>query len=217
MRITKRLAGAVAVAFALSGIAVSTTGCDKLFKDDESEEDDDDDDNDDDKDKEETETVAPVDAGPVAESDDVESYPEMTKAGGTFRLLKRFYVYRAADESSKKLTGLAPGTLVDFKFFYRDWIRIDWPSGPGELSPGWIHLRKQELSVHTKKAEKPDAGVEVVPDAGVEVVPDAGKDDEKKDDEKKDDEKKDAGTVKKADKPKLIKPRLKFKLPTKKK
>ena len=205
MRITKRLAGAVAVAFALSGIAVSTTGCDKLFKDDESEEDDDDD-NDDDKDKEETETAAPVDAGPVAESDDVESYPEMTKAGGTFRLLKRFYVYRAADESSKKLTGLAPGTLVDFKFFYHDWIRIDWPSGPRQLSPGWIHLRKQELNILTKKAEKPDAGVEVVPDAG-------------KDDEKKDDETKDAGTVKvdKPDKPKLIKPRLKFKLPKKKK
>ena len=71
MRITKRLAGAVAVAFALSGFAVSTSGCDKLFKDDESEEDDDDDD-DDDKDKEATDTAVAVDAG-AGESDDVET------------------------------------------------------------------------------------------------------------------------------------------------
>jgi len=214
MRITKGLAGAVAVAFALSGIAISSSGCDKLFGSEESEEEDDDDDNDDDKDKEETAAPEPVDAGAV-ETDDVETYPEMTKAGGTYRLLKAFNVYRAADESSKKLTGLAPGTLVDFKHFYRDWIMIHWPSGPGELSPGWIHLRPAERHVNTKKEERPDAGVEVK-DAGTEEeTKDAGKEEEKKDagaEEKKDD-KKDAGAA--AKKP-GFKPKLRLKLPKKK-
>ncbi|MBW2453234.1 MAG: hypothetical protein JRI68_01935 [Deltaproteobacteria bacterium] len=208
MRITKGLAGAVAIAFALSGIAISSSGCDKLFGDEDTEEEDDDDDNDDDKDKDETAAPEPVDAG-VEESGDVETYPEMTKAGGTFRLLKSFQVYRAADESSTRLTGLAAGTLVDFKHFYRDWIMIHWPSGPGQLSPGWIHIRPAERHVVTKKAEKPDAGVEVVVDAGVEVK-DAGV--EVKDAGKEEDKKPDAGVA--AKKP-TIKPRLKFKLPKK--
>lgn len=214
MRITKGLAGAVAIAFGLSGIAISSSGCDKLFGDDETEEEDDDDndDNDDDKDKDETATPEPVDAG-VVESGDVETYPEMTKAGGTFRLLKSFQVYRAADESSKRLTGLAAGTLVDFKHFYRDWIMIDWPSGPGQLSPGWIHIRPAERHVLTKKEEKPDAGVEVVVDAGADEVKDAGVEEVKDAGAEEKGKTPDAG---KPTPPKLTrKPRLKLKIPLK--
>jgi hypothetical protein len=72
--------------------------------------------------------------------EDVETYPEMTKAGGTYRLLRPFNVYRAADETSTKKTSLVAGTLVDFKYFYKDWIMVDYPSAPQTLSPGWIHL-----------------------------------------------------------------------------
>ncbi len=92
---------------------------------------------------------------------------------------------------------------------------IDWPSGPGQLSPGWIHLRKQERHVHTKKTEKPDAGLPVPPDAGAEEPPDAGKDEDKKDEEK------DAGKPEKEKEKEKekgkIRPRFKFKLPVKKK
>jgi hypothetical protein len=181
MAITKRLLGVLTFVLAGALLGTTATGCDKLKGgDDETTEEEDDKDK-----KEETKEEEPApsattssSAGEVEEGE-VETYPEMTKAGGTFRLLRSFNVYQAADESSKKLSGLARNTLVDFKFFYKDWIMVEWPSGPAELSPGWMHLRSQDRARDTKaeeKKEEPDAGKPVeVPDAGVAVTPDAGK------------------------------------------
>jgi len=183
MTIRKSLVGAVAICIALGGMTVSATGCDKKEEETESEE------------TEEEETKAEPEPEETAAADDtgeVETYPEMTKAGGTFRLLRPFSVHQAADVNSKKLTGLARGTLVDFKNFHRDWIMIDWPSGPGELSPGWIQIKPAQRSTLTKKEERKeepkvkDAGAEEVKDAGAEDAKDAGAE-----------EVKDAGTPKK--------------------
>lgn len=178
MAIMKRPAGVLAVLFTFVSLGAPTVGCGLLKGGgDETE-----DDKKKDEKKEEPpppEPTASASASSEEDLGDVESYPEMTKAGGTFRLLRAFQVYQAADESSKRLTGLARNTLVDFKFFYKDWIMVNWPSGPGELSPGWIHIKPQDRGRDTKQEEKkeePDAGI--VPDAGIPdagtVVPDAG-------------------------------------------
>jgi hypothetical protein len=179
MTIRKSLVGTVAVCIALGGFGVSTAGCDKKEEETETEEET--------EEETEPETKAEEETKAADDTGDVETYPEMTKAGGTFRLLRSFSVHQAADANSKKLTGLAKGTLVDFKNFHRDWIMIDWPSGPGELSPGWIQIsskqrstltkrevRKKEPEVEVKDAGKPEVEVK---DAGKpeEEVKDAGK------------------------------------------
>jgi hypothetical protein len=160
----------LAAMIAATGVTVSVTGCNKE-KDTEE---------DDDKKKEkdeETEEEAEETKAEESEEGEVTTYPDMTPTGGTFRLLQSFSVYQAADLASKKLTGLAPGTLVNFKFNYRNFIMVDWPCGPGTLCPGWMHVRPSSPQI---KADKPiiiDAGTPVeVPDAGTPVVevPDAG-------------------------------------------
>lgn len=117
-----------------------------------------------------------TDAG-AAGSGEVASYPTQTPAGGTVRLLRSFQVYQAADPASKLLGGLAAGTLVDLKASFSNWMLIMWPSGVGQLSPGWIQLpniNDSSVTVVQRDAGVPvvDAGVPVV-DAGVPVV-DAG-------------------------------------------
>ena len=65
----------------------------------------------------------------------------------------------------------ASDPLSDFKFFHADWVMIDWPSGVGELSPGWIHLAaKQRSSLAKRERRKVDAGKPSVVDAGKPVV-----------------------------------------------
>ncbi len=149
MTITRSIAGILIIV--LAGLSLSLSGCDK--REDESEE------------TEaapdpapapEPEPAAATDTSSAAASDGddkVAEYPEMTKMGGTVKLLKSFNVHQAADLSSKKLTGLAANTLVDLKGNYKDWVLIHWPSGPGELSPGWIHIRP--TSRHVKRVVRP--------------------------------------------------------------
>ncbi len=150
----QRIVGILTVLFA--GISFCMSGCDKS------------------KDTEETEETAPEpapapepepepapadtsSAAPAAGDDEVTRYPEMTKMGGTRRLLKSVNVHQAADLDSKKLTGLARNTLVDLKGSYGSWVLVDWPSGPGTLSPGWIHIRptSHHLKTVVRKIEAP--------------------------------------------------------------
>ena len=102
---------------------------------------------------------------------EVASYPNMVPQGGTKRLLQNFTVYQSADPSSKVLTRLSTGTFINLKGSYGNWMLIEWPSGVGQLSPGWIELRSNDSRV--SDAEKlPDAGTPK-PDAGT-TTPDAG-------------------------------------------
>jgi len=87
----------------------------------------------------------PDDAHPLtddvepAPTGDVARYPDMIRISGTYVLNKTYHVYQAADLTSSKLTRLAPGILVNGLYHYGSWIMVDWPSGPGQLAPGWIH------------------------------------------------------------------------------
>lgn len=119
-----------------------------------------------------TDTPPPPPGGDPANpaTGEVASYPNMVPQGGTKRLLQNFTVYQAADPSSKVLTRLSTGTFINLKGSYGNWMLIDWPSGVGQLSPGWIELRSNDSRV--SDAEKvPDAGTKP-PDAG--ITPDAG-------------------------------------------
>lgn len=119
-------------------------------------------------------TTEVTDAG-AAGSGEVASYPTQIPFGGTVRLLRSFQVYQAADPASKQLGGLAAGTLVDLKASFSNWMLIMWPSGVGQLSPGWIQLpniNDSSVTVVQRDAGVADAAVAVV-DAAVPVV-DAG-------------------------------------------
>lgn len=108
-------------------------------------------------------------AAPSAAPGEVASYPGMTpESGRTVRLLQPFVVHQAAENSSPTLSKLGVGTLVNLKGSYSNWMLIEWPSGVGQLSPGWIELRSNDNRVQQVVA---DAGTTVA-DAG--AVVDAG-------------------------------------------
>jgi hypothetical protein len=114
-------------------------------------------------------TAAPAPSAAPAPGE-VASYPGMTpESGRTVRLLQPFAVHQAADNSSPTLSKLNTGTLVNLKGSFSNWMLIEWPSGVGQLSPGWIELRTNDSRVQQVVA---DAGTPVV-DAGTPVV-DAG-------------------------------------------
>ncbi|MBI4700230.1 MAG: hypothetical protein HY744_03520 [Deltaproteobacteria bacterium] len=133
----------------------------------------------------------PTTTAAASEGDVKTDYPNMIPQRETVRLLRNFTVYAAADPNSRKITGLAVGTLVNLKASYGgEWMLIDWPSGVGQLSPGWIQVRLVDNRV--QKVETPvdagvadaaapvvDAGAPV--DAGTTAAVDAGKPEEKAD------------------------------------
>jgi hypothetical protein len=77
----------------------------------------------------------------------------MVPVSGTVRLKKPFVVKTDITHDSKTLTNLGVGTIVDLKGTKSNWMLIDWPSGPAEMSPGWIELpRKEDTRVETVNA-----------------------------------------------------------------
>jgi hypothetical protein len=119
-----------------------------------------------------TDTPPPPPADPAsagtaaaASTSDVASYPTQVVMGGTITTTQALKVYQAADPSSTLLTSLGPGTLVETKARYGDWMLINWPSGVGKLSPGWV----QSAYLVPVKQVITDAGA---PDAAAPV--DAG-------------------------------------------
>jgi len=86
---------------------------------------------------------APADpAAPAAPTGkEVTRYPNETPIGNaTVRAVVPFNVYRSADLTSERLGGIAPGTFVNVMATYSNWILVEWPSGVGELSPGWAPI-----------------------------------------------------------------------------
>lgn len=77
----------------------------------------------------------------------VAQYDDMVPQGGTKRTLQNFTVFQAADPGSTVLTRLAPGTLINLKGSHGNWMLIEWPSGVGQLSLGWIELRANDSRV----------------------------------------------------------------------
>lgn len=108
---------------------------------------------------------APTVPASAAPSSDVASYPEQVTQSGTVKLAQYIKVHQAADPNSTLLTRLGPGTVVEKKASYGDWMLINWPSGVGQLSPGWTQASYLAPVVV-------DAGVPPAPDGGFQ--PDAG-------------------------------------------
>ncbi|MFO0758573.1 MAG: hypothetical protein U0359_18920 [Byssovorax sp.] len=72
---------------------------------------------------------------------EVASYPGQVQQGGTVRLLQPFTVHQAADINSPVLSHVGVGQWINLKASYSNWMLIEWPSGVGQMSPGWIELR----------------------------------------------------------------------------
>lgn len=91
-------------------------------------------------------------------------------ASGTVTALKNLDIHEKPDESSKNIGGIIPGTWVNLLGVKQNWLCIDYPTGPGKLSPGWV------LATYTKRQPLvKDAGVEAaVPEAGAAATPEAG-------------------------------------------
>jgi hypothetical protein len=112
--------------------------------------------------------VAPAPA-PTADPNAVASYPNMVAQGGTVTTSQAIKVHQAADPNSTVLTRLGPGTAVERKGSVGEWMLINWPSGVGQLSPGWVLA----ASLGPAAVVVPDAGA---PDSGVKDsgAPDTG-------------------------------------------
>jgi hypothetical protein len=80
-------------------------------------------------------------ADPAADDEGVKRYPNETPVGNaTVRAVVPFNVYKEADLQSEKLAGVAQGTFVNVRSTYQNWILVDYPSGVGEMSPGWAPI-----------------------------------------------------------------------------
>lgn len=115
-----------------------------------------------------TESAAPAPADTVKRYGDKE-----TEAKGTVRVtVANAKVYNEADATTDYTTTLAKGTYVNKKATYGNWLLVDYPSGVGELSPGWIlrrmvttqvvkadpaELKKQQEEAAKKAAEEAKA------------------------------------------------------------
>jgi hypothetical protein len=86
----------------------------------------------------------------------VATYPNMTPQGGTVRLLQPFVVHQAASNDSPVLSHVGVGTWVNLKASFSNWMMIEWPSGVGQVSPGWIELR--DVGDPRVSRSAPDAG-----------------------------------------------------------
>jgi hypothetical protein len=131
-------------------------------------------------------TPTPTPAAPAA--GEVASYPTQVNMGSTTRqTLQSFTVKQAADNNSATIGHVSVGTWINIKASYSNWYLIEFPTGVGQLSPGWIELRggvnDPRLNQNTTPAATStvappaavvDAGTTPAPvDAGVPVV-DAG-------------------------------------------
>jgi hypothetical protein len=159
--------GLLSAVVAVGSVAAMSSGC-KLFKKGDTEE------------TSSSKPAPPPEPEPTATStgtatadaSEVKTYPNQIPASGTYRLLRSFYVYAEADTNSKKLGGVGEGTIIHLKATLGQYLLIEWPSGPGVMSPGWIQVaiagNRPDPTVVTEVHDL-DAGVV---DAG---IVDAGK------------------------------------------
>lgn len=94
---------------------------------------------------------APSASAAPAPADTVTRYGDKeTTASGTVQVtVADSKVYKAADATTDPVTTLAKGTYVNKKAAYGTWYLVDYPSGVGELSPGWILARDVTTHVVT--------------------------------------------------------------------
>ncbi len=92
---------------------------------------------------------APSASAAPAPADTIKRYGDKeTVASGTVRVtIANAKVYKEADATTDPITTLAKGTYVNKKAAYGTWLLVDYPSGVGELSPGWLEKRMVTVQV----------------------------------------------------------------------
>jgi hypothetical protein len=90
---------------------------------------------------------------------EVAHYPDEVPMGSvTVELLQQFTVHQAADLNSPVLTTVGRGVYINIKATHSNWMLIEYPSGVGQLSPGWIDLRNvydRRVRLHKGKVRPP--------------------------------------------------------------
>ncbi len=96
-------------------------------------------------------------------SKDVTRYGDKERVeSGTVRInVALVKVYSEADSSGEPIAQLGRGTLVNRKARYGNWMLIEYPSGVGQLSPGWV-----PAAMTSTKVEKVDPTAVAQQDAG---------------------------------------------------
>jgi hypothetical protein len=101
----------------------------------------------------------------------VATYPDMVPQSGTKQLLQPFTVYQAPDTTSAVLTRVSVGQWINLKGSRGNWMMIEWPSGVGQMSPGWIEVRSPSDS---RLSQSPPVNPVVTTPPPPPVVVDAG-------------------------------------------
>lgn len=109
--------------------------------------------------------VAPANPNAVA------TYPDMVPQSGTKQLLQPFTVYQAPDTASAVLTRVSVGQWINLKGSRGNWMLIEWPSGVGQMSPGWIEVRSASDNRFSQGPPVPTTPPPLVVDAGVAPPP----------------------------------------------
>ncbi len=143
-------------------------------------------------------TVAPAPAPeppkveePKAEEkkDEVKRYDDEKEEKGTVKVgIFEMKIYQEADTSSTVLAKVGKGTLVNRKARRGSFLLIEYPSAPGELSPGWAetrHINDQIVKVDPDAVKKQDAGTTVKVEKPPEEKPPEEKPPEEKPPEEK--------------------------------
>jgi hypothetical protein len=108
---------------------------------------------------------------PPPKKDEVKRYAdkEIVESGTVRVKVANAKVYREADATTESIATLGRLTLVNRKARFSNFVLIEYPSGVGELSPGWIEKTMLEEKVVTVKdagAAKPDGAAASPPDSG---------------------------------------------------
>lgn len=88
-----------------------------------------------------TTTAAAPTPSSSAAADEIADYPDEVPINDTtVEVLRDFAVHQAADPTSKTLSTIGPGTIIDLVASRSGWMKIAYVVAPGELGPGWIEL-----------------------------------------------------------------------------
>jgi hypothetical protein len=109
---------------------------------------------------------AAASAAPAGAQNEVATFADMIPQSGTRRVLQPLTVRQAPDPNAAVLTRLSVGQLVDLKGSRGAWMMVMWPSGVGQLSPGWV-----DLSINDPRAANVERDAGATPSASASTKP----------------------------------------------
>jgi hypothetical protein len=120
-------------------------------------------------------TVGTPPAGDAPAAGAVATYPNQVNMGSiTRQTLQSFTVKAAADNNAATIGHVSVGTWINIKASYSNWFMIEFPTGVGQLSPGWIELRGGVSDPRLAVNPAPSAVTTTVVPPPVAAIVDAG-------------------------------------------